>query len=43
MPKRVGYHAVIKQDDKVLPKVDQVADVLADTNDSVINIEYVKS
>lgn len=43
VPKRVGYHAVIKQDGKVLLKVDQVADVLADTNDSVINIEYVKA
>ena len=43
VPKRVGYHVVIKQDGKVLPKVDQVVDISADANDSVINIEYVKN
>lgn len=43
VPKRVGYHAVIKQDGKVLPKVDQVVNISADANDSVINIEYVKN
>lgn len=43
VPKRVGYHAVIRQDGKVLPKVDQVVDISADANDSVIHIEYVKN
>ena len=43
VPKRMGYHAVIKQDDKVLPKVNQVVDISADANNSVINIEYVKN
>lgn len=43
VPKRMGYHAVIKQNGKVLPKVNQVVDISADANDSVINIEYTKN
>lgn len=43
VPKRAGYHTVIKSGNQTLNWIDSLTDVTADMNDSQINVEYVKA
>lgn len=43
VPKRAGYHVVIKSGNQTLNRIDSLTGVTADMNDSQIDVEYVKS
>lgn len=43
VPKRAGYHVVIKSGNQTLNRIDSLTDITADMNDLQINVEYVKA